>query len=887
MHKNFSEYPLRHPNAAAIKLAPYGRKVGLDLGRCLGRHGVSRIGSKTLLLSAALAVNLSGAPAPADAGLLKTHCADCHNDDKLKGKFSLRMLGDGPTPENVERWLKSLDHVKEKEMPPEDDSHLSERDRATLVSFLTQRLQAFSEVTPLVHRASPRRLNNREFANSVRDVLLIEDVGTHHPTENLLGDTLRHGFDTHGESLGFSPFHVDQYVEALRKIIDATILTGPQPVARRYDVKPGDIAIASFGKVGRMDRRQDKAKFVDFFDPKERLYFSSFETVPATGRYRLKIRATGKDRGIYDAADTGIYPGDPIRLSIHLGDRVRTIDLPDEKVLEIELDEWLAAGTKVQLSYPTDGLRLRANGNFKFEYAIAGEYIKKHDPALYAKVVAGAAKAKFRADTPAHWSHWTNYWQGPRPRLFGAEIVGPTNEGWPTPRQVALLGADPKADNAAAILRPIAERAWRRSVTEEEMGRIAGLVKSRAAALGDIGALKEGIVAILVSPSFLLLNTEAGDPAERFATKFSYFLASTLPDQRTRDVVRAGQLQSFEAVRAEVQRRLSSGEGREFVRTFPYEWLQLSRINFMPPDPERFPFYNKKRVGEDMVNEALAFFRHAIEHNLPLPEFLSADYSFVNADLAAVYQLADVAPDSTLRKYRFVDGRRGGLLGMGAFLTLTGDGLTTSPIHRAIYVMENFLGLHPPAQPQGVKITEPDVRQARTIKQVLAAHTSDQSCAACHAKIDPFGYAFENFDTMGTWRDFYTAAKIQPATEADDRPKPAPASQADKGKKTASKEKKKPGKQSADQLLPVDASAKFRNGTAYRDIVEFRALINTSANQEKFVRCFIIKLLTYANGDEPKDLLALDKIVASAAQNNYRIVDTIAAVVDSPLFREK
>ena len=301
-----------------------------------------------------------------------------------------------------------------------------------------------------------------------------------------------------------------------------------------------------------------------------------------------------------------------------------------------------------------------------------------------------------------------------------------------------------------------------------------------------------------------------------------------------------------------------------FLRAFPFAWLKLNDINFMAPDPERFRHYHRKRISEDMIDEALHFFRHAMDNNIPLPEFLSADYSFVNADLATVYDLSDVPNDSVFRKYTFKDGRRGGLLEMGAVLTVTADSLATSPIHRAVYVMENFLGIHPTPPPPDVQITEPDVREAKTIRDILDRHRSDPNCASCHQRIDPFGYAFENFDPSGAWRDKYeidTAASVSAKTKRTKR-----ASMIE---------------------IPIDASASFRSGAAYSDIVEYRKLLLNDANRNRFVHCFITKLLTYANGSEPHkaEFANIDAILERSAANEYRIVDTIAAVIDSPLFR--
>lgn len=806
----------------------------------------------------------------ADEGLLKKHCHECHNNEKTKGKFNLSFLGATPDEENLDYWLDALDLVSAGEMPPEDDSELGDADREKLVNYIDQKVRSYAATSTHSKQAPPRRLNNREFANSVRDVLMIEDVGTHFPTANLIGDSLMHGFDTHAETLGFSRFHLEQHLEAVRKIVDATILSGEQPVPQLYSIQANGIIRTSLHQANQANRSRKTASrkevpHFDFLDPKLLAYFSDFKTAPSTGYYRIKIRATGKDRGLYSSEDTGVYHGDPIQLKIALGDRVKIIDLPDEKETVIELNEWIAEGTRIELYNPTDGLRIKGNGNFKFQYAIGGQYLKENDPERYQErlnVIQKNQNYRHYKTGPQRWVHWTGYWQGPRPRLYGAEIEGPLYESWPTKRQVALLGENPSVTNAATILEPIAERAWRRPIRESELSDIIELVEKKAETANDIEALKEGIVSILVSPAFILLNTEDVAAPDRFAAKLSYFLESTLPNRDLRKKVSAGELENFKQVKTHVEALFANSGTDEFAHTFPTAWLELGDINFMSPDPEQYPFYHKKNVSDDMINEVLAFFRHALDENLPLPEFLSADYSFINADLATIYGVEDVPNDSELRKYTFNNGRRGGLTGMGAFLTSTADSLSTSPIHRAIYVMENLLGIHPTPPPPDVVITEPDVRQAKTIKEILAAHTSDESCASCHRAIDPWGYAFENFDPTGAWRDFYTA--------------PIPVDVNDDKKAKALKP----------VMIPVDAESKFRNGTGYQDITEFRRLIVSDTNRDRFVRCFITKLLTYANGIEP-DFVEISSILAKSAEMDYRIIDTIAAVIDSPLFREE
>ncbi len=844
----------------------------------MGKRGLDTL--KTGFASAFFVFGFSPAML-ASPELMEAHCAKCHNDEDLKGDFSLSDLGARPSADNVFFWEDSLEFVSLEDMPPPEKSKLTDAERAELVDYLTQHVRGYHESGVAPKRSTPRRLNNRELANSVRDVLLIEDIGTHQPMANLLGDTLEDGFDTNGDALGLSQFHVEQYIESVRKIVDATIFSGERPKTRRIKVDSDNLRMTSLSQRQRQERDNRTDESIDILDIRLKAYFTNFETAPHTGRYRIKIRAMGKDRGIYDQEATGIYDGDPISLRVHMGDRTRDFELPDEEIMEIELDEWIAAGTRVQMSYPTDGLRLNGNGNFKFQYRIAHDYIKENNQELYQRVVREEVpKAKYRSTAPSHWVHWTEYWQGPRPRLFNAEIEGPIFESWPPRRQIALIGENPKAENAEAILAPIAERAWRRPLKESELNSVVALVQSRSEALGDIEALKEGIVAILVSPSFLLINPEEGEPADRFATKLSYFLKSTLPDTELLEAARCGDLDNFDLVRAEIKRQLANGEIEPFLKEFPHAWLQLDRINFMSPDPEHFPLYDKKRLNEDMVAEALRFFDHAVENNIPLSEFLTADYSFINADLAKVYSVRDVAQDSKLRKYTFTDGRRGGLLGMGAFLTLTADSLGTSPIHRAIYVMENLLGIHPNPPPGDVAIEEPDVRQAKTVKEILSAHMEDESCASCHKTIDPYGYAFENFDPVGAWRNAYTM-------QIEKRPTRARLAEVAKEDQRLAALGLPPLPRPWENTpIPVDASAQFRNGTSYGDIVEYRAHMASDSNRDRFVRCFISKLLTYANGEEPKNYWEVEKILERSAENEYRIVDTLAAVVDSPLFRE-
>ena len=797
------------------------------------------------------------AESKADTALLRKYCAECHGQANFKGKFNLGQLGFVPSLENFDRWLDAVELVETMEMPPEDADLPDDEEREKLLSYLKNGLSKFGSEKHMDFRNPPRRLNNREFVQSVADALLIEDVGTHQPTANLVGDSLYHGFDTHGATLGMSKYHLEQYILAVRKIVDATILSDQSSAAETIKVTAPEIISEHTSQNTTRPERKGTETHFDFLDPKQRAYFEPFKTVPTTGRYRFTLQTAGMDRRVYSTDETGVYHGDPIRLVVEMGDRKRSFALPEGKKREINLDEWLAAGTRLRLHYPTDGLTFRGNGNFKFQYAIAGEYLKLNDPREWNAVANNLKSRPGRGPRrPESWHNWTNHWQGPRPRIYGATIKGPLYENWPPSRQQALLGEKPSIQKSEQILSPIAERAWRRPPRQGELDPILALVREESSRIGETEALKEGIVAILISPSFLLLNSADLKPSERFASKLSTFLAATLPDQELRSAVDKGELDDAQGILKELKRRIKKGEANAFLEAFPTSWLELNDVNFMAPDPDQFRFYHRKRLSEDMVEEALIFFRHMIENNLPLTDFLSADYSFINADLAKLYAVEILPLNSSFRKHVFVDGRRGGLLGMGAFLTGTADSLTTSPIHRAVYVMENLLGIIPTPPPPDLEIAEPDVRQAKTIKQILEAHQKDPSCASCHRNIDPFGHAFENFDPTGAWREEY--------------------------------EIEQKGEKSRKIRLPIDPSSSFRNGIGYSDIVEYRKALLTKANQERFVQCFVEKILTYANGVEPGRIhfKEIERILKQSEKNQYRIVDTIAFIINSPLFRE-
>ena len=285
---------------------------------------------------------------------------------------------------------------------------------------------------------------------------------------------------------------------------------------------------------------------------------------------------------------------------------------------------------------------------------------------------------------------------------------------------------------------------------------------------------------------------------------------------------------------------LKDPRSERFVNQFVRRWLDWDNIGEMPVSGE-FRVYYRDNLETAMAGETTAFFRHILDQNLPPKRFLDADYTFVNRELAAHYGLPPIEGNH-LRKVSTEGTVRGGLLTHGSFLTASANGVDTSPVVRGIYALEKVLGYTPPSPPDDVPEIEPDIRGALTVREELAKHRSIDTCAECHRKIDPLGFALENFDAVGAWRTQY-------------------------GKK-----------------LPVDASGKLPSGEAFNDIRELRALL--IERHETFTRSLTKKLMTYALGREVEvgDRPAIDKICEKMAEPNQGLRDLIQAIAASKSF---
>ena len=404
---------------------------------------------------------------------------------------------------------------------------------------------------------------------------------------------------------------------------------------------------------------------------------------------------------------------------------------------------------------------------------------------------------------------------------------------------MATLGdpAAPLEERVAAF----ATRAFRRPVSGEELAPYVRLARE-----GPEG-LRTALEAILCSPRFLYFLEESGPLDDwALASRLSYFLWSTLPDEELRALAAAGRLRDPAVLRAQAERLLADPRSRELVEQFTWGWLGLQNMLDMAPDPMRFPEFYGGRLRDAGITEVRTFFREVLDENLPLSEFILSDHAFVNADLARHYGIEGVRTTATFRRVALpAELRRGGLLGQAAVLTASANGVDTSPVVRGVWVLDRLLGTPPDPPPPDVPIPEPDTRGELTIRQIFEKHRSIESCNQCHRSIDPLGIALESFDAIGRWRDTYESGAT------------------------------------------IDPSGRMPDGATFEDVQGMRRELLREL--PLFTRNLTRKLAAYAAGRELRaaDGLEVDRLVAQAGAPGAGLRDLVLSVVTSRIFRER
>jgi hypothetical protein len=449
------------------------------------------------------------------------------------------------------------------------------------------------------------------------------------------------------------------------------------------------------------------------------------------------------------------------------------------------------------------------------------------------------------------------------PRLFldKVEVEGPLPKEWP-PASHAALGLDAKTPQDEAGLRTIfaklLPRAYRRPVEPAEVDRI---VQIAAKAMRDEkhdfpAALRLGLETMLVSPGFVFHQEPQPVPAQpatrplndhELASRLSYFLWSSLPDDELTALAAKGGLRQPAVLGAQVTRMLADAKSRRFVENFAGQWLDVELFGSVEPAKEYKSYDPELKAAER--EEPLAFFQHVLAENLPVTSFLDSSFLIINERLARHYGIEGVTGDAFQKVALRPEHHRGGVLGMAGLMTLLADGTRTLPVRRGAWVLEKLLSDPPPPPPPNAGDIQPNTAGARlTVRERLQKHRDEPNCASCHAKLDPYGLALENYDAIGAWRDRQNGEGI-----------------------------------SGPKAPVIDASGSLKSGRSFADLASYKAAL--LAEKENFIRAFTEKLLTYALGRPVGyvDHATLDTILKSEP----RLQDLILAVVHCEPFMSK
>lgn len=849
-----------------------------------------RLGLGSLACLLAVVPCLAQVPAPL-ADFIDQHCAACHNDVDREAGLDLTALQLAPADrKNYDAWVKIHDRVTAGEMPPASKPRPAAGALGTFTQLIARDLlEADRQTSANSGRAVLRRLNRYEYENVLRDLLGAPWLQL---KEWLPEDGEAHRFNKVGAALDISHVQMSRYLAAaeyaLREVV-ARSPTAPVRAVTRYYAReqPGiqvrmrapfpldRIAFPLIGTQAQPEVRARKAPITvgegnpeirereamavvhSNSDPVE-LRFNGFRA-PIAGRYRLRVRAysiwvgAGKDERWWVPDLNDISRGrrsEPITLYAEIERRMRrrigSFDVGPE---------------------PTTG---------EFEVFLQqGETIRPDAARLF-------------RSRPPNWRNPLATHEGmPGVAYQWLEVDGPIFETWPQPGHTLLFGALPitaaaapavlpeiavanAADEARQRLRAFTARAYRRPVGESDALRYLPVVE-RALVSGRSfsQAMLLGYAGVLTSPEFLYVRESPGRlDSHALATRLALFLVNSAPDAELRGAADRGELQDPQRLHAEAEQLLRSPHSRRFQEAFLDYWLDLRKMDATAPDAALYPDYDTDELlRESASDETRAFFAALVDGDLPARNLIDSDFAFLNERLGQHYGIPQ--PESVqLRRVTLPEGSvRGGLLTQATVLKVTANGTTTSPVLRGVWILERILGDPPEPPPPGIPAVEPDTRGSTTIREQLERHRADASCASCHAKIDPPGFALESFDVFGGWRDRYRAVR--------EGVEPVPGRGRD-GQPFA-----------FHYAQPVDSSGITADGRAFRDVAEFKRLL--LADERAIARNLVRHLIVYATGAPVRfgDRPEVERILDRCAAGGYGVRSLLHAIVQSPLFLEK
>lgn len=812
---------------------------------------------------AIVACELAAQGAEETTAFVRKYCVDCHSGDEPDGDRDFASLNLLAEDEETALSIQDIvDQLTLGEMPPEDAAQPSPEQRQHVIESLTQTLARIREKQTSTGRQTVlRRLNRREYLRTVGDLFGI-DMTMFDPTTNFPRDNTVENLDNVGDVLVTSGYLLEQYLEAADAVVEKVFAEIERPREQTWTF---DKHFFQQPELRAAHEATFKHRYMCLYDNPlaerpEGAYgpLEDFkEGVPHDGIYEIRVKASARNRDTpYSETVLNLSLDEPFRLGIVPGvfgaGEIHTVQpiqpLLGEVVLADDEPEWYTF--RVPLDKGFSPRFTFQNGMKEFRPTI-GRLMRAYRDTL--PNPARNAKGIFKERIAI-----IQHGKVPHIRIEEVSIRGPIIEQWPPAVRQQILGGEAfDPDRVENILRRFADRAFRRPPREDELNRLVRLYQSRVKqGRTEFDAMKDALKAVLCSPAFLYLTpsvNSAGGEADvlsdhALASRLSYFLTGTMPDSELRELADAGAIGKPDVLRAQVRRLLGSPRSDALISGFLDAWLNLRSLGGMPPDRDDFWEYYARGLEGEMKRETELFTRHLLKNNLSALEYLKADYSFINRDLAKLYGVGDavgIEDAQEFRKVRFDDPRRGGLLGQASILTVTANGIETSPVTRGVWLLENVLGTPPAAPPDDVPAIDPDVRGAKSIRDLLEKHRSSETCNACHRKIDPLGFALESFDPIGGFRTRYeNKAKIQ-------------------------------------------TSGKLPSGESFQDVAGLKKIL--LKRKRFFARAITDKLLAYAMGRriEAADRGEVDAILDSVAQHDFPMRSLIEAIALSDIFRRR
>jgi mono/diheme cytochrome c family protein len=808
------------------------------------------------LLTAAALFLCATAHAAAPTDFLQTylndHCDRCHNEDKQKGDFRIDTLSRKIGFENTPQWLEIMERINSGEMPPKKETKQPSADESAKVVELIASKMKEGESARMVLRGKVtyNRLTRDEYVNTIRDLIGVaydaKDPGA------LLDDQEWHGFERIGSVLTLSPSNIEKYLAAAETILNEAY---PDIVPPKKGAKP----VEPFGGTKPVlyeeqinERHRERLRELGLLDkvryemwPGDMFRYSLLkDPLPESGIYEISYKLSGLKPKNGRAPRLKVYEAKLDRVLFE-----QDIVADEDKPVTVKFLAHLPKGRPSIEVYndvpgPSNLPRSGRHGDVPFVSTKIGRspwQIKLTDE-------QGNARYPFLILDSISW-------RGP---IISNEEQQRRAEYMPT--------VEGDMSQVRECLGKLARRAFRRPVTDEELDGYVSIVKSEVAAKEKFrDAVKAGMLAILNSKSFLFLAE--GDENEQrhtlndleIASRLSYLFWSTMPDAELLTLAEQGKLHDKAELSHQVARLLADPRSERFTDAFSSQWLRLRKVGMFQPDKKLYPDYDKT-LENSMIRETQTFFREVLKGGLTLRELLNSDWSMMNELLAKHYGMTDSFSeaakngrgDSEFIRVKFQpDSHRGGLLTQASILSLTSDGVRHRPVHRGVWLNEAIFGKQPPPPPANVNPipTNPTGPKA-TLREKLEAHIHDANCAACHAKIDPLGLAFENYDAIGRWR----TEEVTDGVGANPK---------------------------------VTAAGKLPDGREYANAEEFKQLL--LHDLDAFNLTFVEKLATYGlrRSMSFSDRDELKTIAAASKAKDYRLRDLVEAFVCSALFQKR